>query len=62
MDVKRTPTDLLSEAAATNLSVAMELRATAWALTAAGLRAFRPELTEDAVQAAVRAQFRRTSG
>ncbi|MBU6367929.1 MAG: hypothetical protein KJT01_17070 [Gemmatimonadetes bacterium] len=54
--------DRLSEVATRHLQVAMELRATAWALAAAGLRAFRPEWTEAQVQAEVRAQFRRASG
>lgn len=52
----------LSRAATTNLTIAMELRATAWALTEAGLRAFRPELDEAAIQSQVRAQFRRSGG
>ena len=46
----------------TNLTVAMELRATAWALAEAGLRTFRPELDEAAIQAEVRALFRRSAG
>ncbi len=54
--------DVLSQAAEANLAVAMQLRATAWELSAAGLRAFRPELTEEQVQCEVRAQFRRTAG
>jgi hypothetical protein len=53
---------LLSRAAERNLAVAMSLRATAWQLTEAGLRTFRPELSESEVQAEVRALFRRTSG
>ncbi|MCA0375516.1 MAG: hypothetical protein LCH84_07595 [Gemmatimonadetes bacterium] len=53
---------VLSAAAARNLSVAMQLRATAWELSAAGVRTFRPELTEAEVQAEVRALFRRTGG
>ena len=40
----------------------MELRATAWKLAEAGLRAFRPDLDEDVVQAEVRALFRRAAG
>jgi len=55
-------TAVLSRAAERNLAVAMSLRATAWQLTEAGLRTFRPELSEDEVQAEVRALFRRTSG
>lgn len=54
--------DALSQAATTNLTVAMQLRATAWALAEAGLRAFRPELDDAAIQEEVRAQFRRASG
>jgi hypothetical protein len=54
--------DLLSRAAERNLAVAMSLRATAWQLAEAGLRTFRPELSEAEVQAEVRALFRRTSG
>lgn len=54
--------DPLSEAAMRNLAVAMQLRATAWELAAAGLRAFRPEWDEARVQAEVRAQFRRAAG
>jgi hypothetical protein len=54
--------DVLSRAAERNLAVAMSLRATAWQLTEAGLRTFRPELSEVEVQAEVRALFRRTSG
>jgi hypothetical protein len=54
--------DVLSRAAERNLSVAMSLRATAWQLAEAGLRTFRPELSEDEVQAEVRALFRRSSG
>lgn len=53
--------DPLSQAAEVNLAVAMELRATAWSLAEAGLRAFRPELSEEQVQAEVRALFRRAS-
>ena len=52
----------MSRAAMTNLTVAMELRATAWALAEAGLRTFRPELDEAAIQGEVRALFRRTAG
>lgn len=55
-------TERLSRAAMTNLTVAMELRATAWALAEAGLRTFRPELDEAAIQGEVRALFRRTAG
>ncbi len=55
-------TDVLSRAAERNLAVAMSLRATAWQLAEAGLRTFRPELSEDQVQAEVRALFRRASG
>lgn len=54
--------DELSRVATTNLAVSASLRATAWALTEAGLRTFRPELSEQQVQAEVRAQFRRASG
>lgn len=57
-----TAPDPVSAAATVNLQVAMELRATAWALAEAGVRAFRPELTEEEVQAEVRAQFRRAAG
>ncbi len=56
------PLDALSRAATVNLTVAMELRATAWALSEAGLRAFRPEISEAEVQAEVRALFRRAAG
>lgn len=55
-------TDMLSRAAERNLSVAMSLRATAWQLTEAGLRTFRPELSEVEVQDEVRALFRRSGG
>jgi len=48
---------ILSRAAERNLTVAMELRATAWELAAAGLRTFRPELSEAEVQAEVRLLF-----
>jgi hypothetical protein len=54
--------ELLSRAAERNLAVAMSLRATAWQLAEAGLRTFRPELSEAEVQAEVRALFRRTTG
>lgn len=54
--------DALSDAATRNLAVAMVLRATAWRLAEAGLRTFRPELSEAEVQAEVRAQFRRATG
>ncbi|MEN9818640.1 MAG: hypothetical protein RLZ32_2520 [Gemmatimonadota bacterium] len=54
--------EILSRAATRNLTVAMQLRATAWALAEAGVRAFRPEWDEAAVQAEVRSQFRRTAG
>jgi hypothetical protein len=54
--------DPLSRTAATNLRTAMTLRETAWQLAEAGLRAFRPELDEAAVQAEVRALFRRATG
>jgi len=54
--------DALSQVAARNLAVAMSLRSTAWLLAEAGLRTFQPELSEDDVQAAVRAQFRRATG
>ena len=56
------PSAALSRAAEQNLAVAMSLRATAWQLAEAGLRTFRPELSEDDVQVEVRALFRRTSG
>ncbi len=52
----------LSRIASTNLAVSASLRATAWALAEAGLRTFRPELSEEQVQDEVRAQFRRASG
>ncbi len=52
----------LSRVAERNLAVSMSLRATAWALMAAGLRAFRPEMSADAVQDEVRARFLRASG
>lgn len=54
--------DALSRTASTNLAVAMSLRSTAWRLAEAGLRTFRPDLSEAEVQAEVRAQFRRTAG
>jgi hypothetical protein len=54
--------DQLSLAAARNLAVAMSLRDTAWRLAEAGLRTFRPHLSEVEVQAEVRAQFRRATG
>ena len=54
--------EILSRAAERNLTVAMELRATAWELAAAGLRTFRPELSEAEVQAEVRTLFLRASG
>ena len=54
--------DALSLIARRNLDVSMSLRATAWRLTEAGLRAFRPELSEAQVQAEVQGQFRRTTG
>ena len=54
--------ETLSEVATRNLAVAMSLRSTAWKLAEAGLRTFRPELSEAEVQAEVRAQFRRTTG
>ena len=54
--------DPVSEAATRNLAVAMALRATAWELAAAALRAFRPEWDEARVQAEVRAQFRQAQG
>lgn len=57
-----TELEILSRAAERNLTVAMELRATAWELAAAGLRAFRPELSEAEVQAEVRTLFLRASG
>lgn len=52
-------TSVLSEAATRNLAVAMQLRETAWELSAAGIRTARPELSEEAVQVEVRALFRR---
>ncbi len=52
----------LSRIATQNLEVAYSLRATAWSLAEAGLRTFRPELSEEQVQAEVRALFRRASG
>lgn len=54
--------DPLSAAATRNLRVAMELRDTAWELMAGGLRTFRPEWTEQQIQAEVRTQFRRAGG
>jgi hypothetical protein len=54
--------DVLSAAATRNLSVAMQLRETAWDLSAAGIRTARPELSEEAVQVEVRALFRRATG
>ena len=54
--------DALSQVASRNLQVAMELRRTAWQLTEAGVRSFRPHLDESAVQEEVRAQFRRAAG
>ena len=52
----------LSRIAERNLRVAMSLRASAWELMAAGLRAFRPDMPEDAVQDEVRTHFRRAAG
>ncbi len=52
----------LSEQAERNLATAESLRRTAWELSAAGLRAFRPELTEDEVQDEVRRLFRCAAG
>jgi hypothetical protein len=52
----------LSEHAARNLATAESLRRTAWELSAAGLRAFRPELREDEVQDEVRRLFRCAAG
>lgn len=60
--VPDTHLEILSRAAERNLTVAMELRATAWELAAAGLRTFRPELSEAEVQAEVRTLFLRASG
>jgi hypothetical protein len=57
-----TESEALSRIATQNFAVSASLRATAWALTASGLRAFRPELSETQVQDEVRAQFRRASG
>ena len=54
--------ELLAQAASRNLAVSMSLRATAWRLAEAGLRTFRPELSEAEVQAELRAQFRRAAG
>lgn len=54
--------ETLSQVAARNLQVAMELRRTAWQLTEAGVRTFRPHLDDSAVQNEVRAQFRRATG
>jgi hypothetical protein len=56
------PLDVLSAAATRNLAVAMQLRETAWELSAAGIRTARPELSEEAVQVEVRALFRRAAG
>lgn len=55
-------TDALSQTAEKNLAVATALRSTAWSLAEAGLRTFRPELSEAEVQDEVRALFRRTTG
>ena len=52
----------LADAATRNLAVAMSLRMTAWQLVAAGIRTFRPGLTEAEVEVEVRAQFRRSTG
>lgn len=52
----------LSEAMRQNLAVAMSLRETAWRLCEAGVRTFKPALSEAEVQAEVRAQFRRATG
>jgi hypothetical protein len=57
-DIDRT----LSEQAARNLATAESLRRTAWDLSAAGLRAFRPELREHEVQDEVRRLFRCAAG
>lgn len=60
--LQRSPADELSQTAERNLAVAMSLRETAWQLTEAGVRTFRPDLSEADVQSEVRAQFRRTTG
>jgi hypothetical protein len=52
----------LSEQAARHLATAESLRRTAWELSAAGLRAFRPELQEHEVQDEVRRLFRCAAG
>lgn len=57
-DIDRT----LSEQAERNLAVAESLRRTAWELSAAGLRAFRPTLGEHEVQNEVRRLFRCAAG
>jgi hypothetical protein len=48
--------------AAQKLAVAQQLRATAWMLAAAGLRARHPDLAEDVIQTRVRDMFRRANG
>jgi hypothetical protein len=52
----------LAEVAVRHLATADAMRQTAWELAAAGLRAFRPELSEQAVQREVRRLFRRAAG
>jgi len=52
----------LSEQAERHLATAASLRVTAWELAAAGLRTFRPELSEAEVQDEVRTLFRRAAG
>ena len=54
--------DPLSAIAVRHLASAEALRSTAWELAAAGLRAFRPELSEADVQDEVRRLFRRAAG
>jgi hypothetical protein len=62
-DVAPPPVDhALSAVATRNLAVAMSLRSTAWSLAESGLRAFRPDLSEEEVQAEVRALFLRATG
>lgn len=52
----------LADQAARHLAAAESLRRTAWELAAAGLRTFRPELSEAEVQDEVRTLFRRAAG
>lgn len=52
----------LAEQAERHLTTAASLRRTAWELAAAGLRTFRPELSDAEVQDEVRTLFRRAAG